>query len=99
MLSAREACVLSLREIFRLLLDGLDMEPMVPWFRGFGGEVETMGPGKFSIAGVLTKLDETTLEVSELPIGQWTNTYTDFLSLMIEAAKPGARTPRSWIFP
>ena len=33
-------------------------------------------------SGKIEKIDDTTLEISELPINSWTKTYTDFLGLM-----------------
>lgn len=60
-------------------MNGENYEPMAPWFRGFTGNIEAEGETKFKLTGKITKLDATTLEVTELPIGSWTQTYKEFL--------------------
>ena len=52
--------------------------PMVPWYRGFEGTVEPAG-GKakefgesFTVTGKIREIDETTVEISELPLRKWT---------------------------
>jgi DNA topoisomerase-2 len=81
----------------RRMLDKQEMEEMSPWFRGFTGEVERIDRQKFAIKGKMEKLDETTLHITELPIGQWTNTYTDFLVGLSENTKPGEVTIQSFL--
>ena len=73
------------------LLAGEEMEAMLPWYRGFNGtiEVDAKSNQKFHVRGKIEKVDETTLEISELPINSWTNTYTDFLIGMMTTDKAG----------
>lgn len=73
------------------LLAGEEMEAMIPWYRGFNGTIEVDGNSnqKFNVRGKIEKVDETTLEISELPINSWTNTYTDFLIGMMTTDKAG----------
>ena len=77
------------------LLDGQPQQSLVPWYRGFRGEIvpfgddnATVGGGsksKFMVRGLIEKVNTTTLRVTELPVGTWTNMYVDFLSKQVEA--------------
>jgi hypothetical protein len=48
------------------------------------GTVEQIGSDKYKVTGIITKLDDTTLEITELPIGMWTQTYKELLEAMME---------------
>ncbi|KAI8823024.1 DNA topoisomerase, partial [Fimicolochytrium jonesii] len=63
-------------------LDGKEFVPMHTWYRGFKGGVEFIGD-KYKISGVLNKLDDTTVEITELPLGSWTQTYKEFLEGLV----------------
>ena len=43
------------------------------------GSVEQIAADKYKISGIINQLDATTLEVTELPVGVWTQTYKEFL--------------------
>jgi DNA topoisomerase-2 len=64
------------------------MEPMHPWFRGFKGQIELnvskKGEVSYAISGILGKVNETTIQVTELPIGKWTQQYKEFLETMLD---------------
>jgi DNA topoisomerase-2 len=45
-----------------------------PWVRGFDGSMKSYGKNFVSVGNV-RKLTATTVEISELPIGKWTNEY------------------------
>ncbi|TPX41186.1 hypothetical protein SeMB42_g05688 [Synchytrium endobioticum] len=64
-------------------MDGLDFEIMHPWFRGFKGTVEQVAPDKYKVSGIINQTDATTLEVTELPIGSWTQSYKEFLETLL----------------
>lgn len=63
----------------RRLMSGEEMLPMVPWFRGWTGTLEELPDNKFRAKGIITQIDETTLEISELPPHTWTINMRDFL--------------------
>lgn len=65
------------------------MEPMLPWYKGFTGSVvQTPGEeGKFEISGTVEKKDNTTLEVTEIPVRKWTQDYKEFLEGMMPGEK------------
>ena len=70
------------------MLDGEAPLPMAPWYRGFRGgitEVPTKTGRSYAITGTIAQLDDTTLEITELPVRKWTQDYKEFLE---ELAKP-----------
>lgn len=71
------------REVAAAVRDFLaSKEPrdLVPWFRGFRGEVEVAEDGRsFVTRGVFKRTGDLRIEVSELPVGTWTDTFKDLL--------------------
>lgn len=68
------------RDIIRnlkLYVQQQPMESMTPWYRGFTGRIEKSI--KLESVGIITKLNCTTLFISELPVKTWTQNYKDFL--------------------
>eukprot|EP00919_Chromeraceae_sp_WS-2016_P005751 GHVR01013499.1.p1 GENE.GHVR01013499.1~~GHVR01013499.1.p1 ORF type:complete len:1130 (-),score=230.37 GHVR01013499.1:99-3488(-) len=63
-------------------LRGIPLEPMIPWYRGYAGKIEKTARGIDSV-GIWSKLDETTIVVTELPIRTWTQSYKEFLEGLI----------------
>lgn len=57
------------------------MEEMAPWYKGFQGSVtpSEKEAGKFEIAGCIVKRSSTTLDITELPVRNWTQSYKEFL--------------------
>jgi DNA topoisomerase II len=60
-----------------------DLEPMVPWYRGFKGTIVADKENKFTSTGVIKRINTTTLEITELPIGKWTDPYKAFLDALV----------------
>ena len=54
-----------------------------PWYLGFTGSIEKTDKGTFVSKGVYKWIDENTLEITELPIGTWTEDYKEFLEGLI----------------
>lgn len=67
----------------RRLMAGEEMVPMLPWWRGFKGTIKKVGDHKYDVTGVVRKINDTTVEVTELPIHKWTQTYKAELEAMI----------------
>ncbi|KAJ3018452.1 DNA topoisomerase 2 [Thoreauomyces humboldtii] len=59
-------------------LNGEPFFPMHPWYRGFKGAIERETK-RYKISGIWRKIDDLTLEITELPLGSWTQTYKEFL--------------------
>ncbi|KAI3380928.1 hypothetical protein SNEBB_005461 [Seison nebaliae] len=51
--------------------------PMVPWYRGFYGTTEKLSDQVFINFGRIALLDSNTYEITELPVGVWTQTYKE----------------------
>lgn len=58
---------------------------MIPWVRGFKGEmIEKDKTGlNFISRGIVKRISTSTIEVTELPIGKWTNDYKEMLCTML----------------
>ncbi|TFK47941.1 type II DNA topoisomerase [Heliocybe sulcata] len=67
----------------RRLMDGQEQEPMFPWWRGFRGTIKKAGDHRYAVCGAVNKIDDTTVEITELPIHKWTSTYKAELEAMI----------------
>ncbi|XP_030493385.2 DNA topoisomerase 2 isoform X1 [Cannabis sativa] len=64
----------------RNLINGEEMVPMAPWYRGFKGTIEKSSKdGSYNNSGVLEEINETTIRISELPVRRWTQDYKEFL--------------------
>ena len=63
----------------RNLMDGKEIEPMNPWYRGFTGSIRKVLPNKWITKGKYKIIDNSTLEISELPIGFWTSDFKELL--------------------
>jgi len=77
------------------MLDGEECGPLQPWYSGYRGKIEetisSRGLRSYTVSGIINQLDETTLEITELPLKKWTQDYKEFLE---ELAKPeGKKEP------
>lgn len=75
----------------RRLMSGEDIVPMVPWWRGFKGEIKSAAKHKYDVFGVVRKINDTTVEITELPIHKWTQNYKAELEQMILGDKEKER--------
>jgi len=48
-----------------------------PWYKGFKGTVEPFGESRYMISGEISIISDTTVEITELPIGTWTQAYKE----------------------
>ena len=72
----------------RRVIAGETQEPMVPHYRGFHGTIEQKtgkgDKGAFAVRGVYEVTNDTTVEITELPVGMWTQKYKEFLETLLE---------------
>ncbi len=64
-----------------------DMKPMMPWFRGWDGQITDMGNDRWKFSGIIKQANETEVEITELPIRVWTQDFKDKLEEIIKAEK------------
>lgn len=62
---------------------GEELAPMIPWWRGFKGEIKKTAEHKYDVFGTVVKLNDTTVEITELPVHKWTQDYKVFLESMV----------------
>lgn len=64
-----------------------ELVQMHPWWRGFRGEIKLVSKHKYDATGVAQKINDTTVEITELPIHKWTQNYKAELEAMIAGDK------------
>lgn len=60
---------------------------MHPWYRGFQGTITWNSVSKnYRVTGRWRRLNDESIEITELPIGTWTQTYKEFLEKIVVAS-------------
>ena len=68
----------------RKMIAGEEPTEMIPWFRGFTGEVQPRTYNSFTVSGIIEADEEDGIVViSELPVNKWTTDYKQMLEMMI----------------
>lgn len=70
------------------IIDNVALESMTPYYLGFKGLIVPDKEGTYLSYGVFRWLDDTTVEITELPIGVWTDDYKEFLVGLIQNNHP-----------
>jgi DNA topoisomerase-2 len=95
----------------RRKLDGEEMEPIHPWYRGFRvrspstcseelpltdsrsqGTIEKDAKEGYKCTGTIQRIDDSTVEITELPIRTWTQNYKE----MLESWVAGSDKQPAW---
>ncbi|CAL5213936.1 unnamed protein product [Lathyrus oleraceus] len=77
----------------RRLLNGEEMVPMDPWYKGFRGSIEKSAKeGGYIVNGEVVEIDEQTFKITELPIRKWTQDYKQFLESITDGT-PNVKDP------
>lgn len=61
-----------------------ELPDLVPWYRGFKGEIKKESKNKYITTGNIEKTGRNLVTVSELPISMWTNRFKEFCEDLIE---------------
>ncbi|GAA5954900.1 hypothetical protein JCM10213_000372 [Rhodosporidiobolus nylandii] len=77
----------------RRKLDGEEMEPIHPWYRGFRGTIEKGDKEGYKCSGTIERIDDSTVEITELPIRSWTQNYKE----MLESWVAGTEKQAAWV--
>jgi len=70
----------------RKMINGEEPEEMHPHFSGYTGEITAESgkrEGSYIVRGKIERTSDTTLHITELPIGKWTQDYKAFLEGMM----------------
>lgn len=79
------------KQILRIL-EGKEPEMIHPWYRGFEGTIEQNDiEQSYVMKGVYKVVGRTTVEITELPVGKWTQDYKEFLESVSEGV--ATKTP------
>jgi DNA topoisomerase II len=63
----------------------VELPELVPWYHGFKGTImKPANQEQYVSRGVFTKVSDTKVEITELPIGTWTSDYKEFLEGYLE---------------
>lgn len=66
----------------RLILKNKECEPMDPWWQGFNGTISKIDDYNYEIYGSWS-INGNKLTITELPVGEWTSNYKEFLEKML----------------
>lgn len=65
----------------------------LPYYKGFKGQIKEINENKYLVKGTYVKVKDGTIQVTELPVGTWTNDYKEFIEgFMVDnktSKKPG----------
>jgi len=67
---------------------------LCPWYRGFKGSIVASTDAEkagFEVTGVLNKISNNQLDITELPVRKWTQDYKEFLGKLTEAEGDNAK--------
>lgn len=65
------------------IIDDKEIRTITPFYLGFKGEIYKNEKGTYSSKGCYKWINNTTVEITELPIGTWTENYKEFLEDLI----------------
>lgn len=75
----------AVKENILLALEGKNIKPMTPWFRGFKGTVtKDEDEGSWTARGICQMLGGDRYHVKELPPGRWTQDFKEHLDSLVE---------------
>ncbi len=66
----------------RLILKNKECQPMDPWWQGFNGTISKIDDYNYEIYGSWS-INGNKLTITELPVGEWTSNYKEFLEKML----------------
>jgi DNA topoisomerase II len=72
-----------IENIYRLLDDKEPID-MKPYWKGFKGQIESLGNGNYQTRGLWKRLSDTQVSITEIPVGTWVTPYKEFLESLTE---------------
>lgn len=76
------------------LIKNQSMTEMTPWYKGYTGSM-AYDPDKqnYVVYGIYQKIEENCIQITELPLHQWTQPYKDFLEGLTKEGQSEAQFP------
>ena len=73
----------------RLMINGQESPKLHPYYYGFTGEIasNSQKSDTYNVNGIIERVDDTTLLITELPIRKWTQDYKVFLESLLVGDK------------
>ncbi|XP_074640102.1 DNA topoisomerase 2-alpha-like isoform X2 [Tubulanus polymorphus] len=59
------------------MMDGEEPQYMKPWYKNFKGDIDEIEEGKYVFSGEISIIDDTTVEITELPVKTWIQNYKE----------------------
>lgn len=66
-----------------ITIENVQLPDIMPWYLGFKGAITKHKDGAYISRGAFHWVNDTTVEVTELPIGTWTDDYKEMLASMV----------------
>ena len=75
-----------------------DLGELIPWYRGFEGEILKLDEKRYVSRGKYNVLNDTTLEITELPVRTWTHKYKEYLeSIIVDGSKDSKGKKKEYV--
>ncbi len=81
----------NIEESIQLIRDK-DIDEIEPYYLGFKGEIYKNEKGVYNSKGIYKWINNSTIEITELPIGTWTENYKEFLEDLIVKNNPNIKS-------
>ena len=65
------------------MIQEIEIEELTPYYLGFKGEIIKNDKGNYISNGIYKWNDNSTIEISELPVGSWTENYKEYLEQLL----------------
>ena len=65
------------------IIDNKEIDEYIPYYLGFTGKIDKNDKQQFESKGIYEWIDDSTVIITELPIGIWTEDYKEFLESII----------------
>lgn len=88
---------LDIIENLEALMEEKETKKLKPWYRGFTGVIEEKSEKQYMNRGIVNIMDDTTVEITELPIESWTSDYKIYLESLIvgSTSAPSAKAAKA----
>ena len=74
-------------EKIKELINNLTITELIPYYLGFKGKIENNEKNSYCSKGIYKWINENDVEITELPVGTWTEDYKIFLEEMVQKNK------------